>query len=198
MFRRLYNWVLGWADTKYGVPALAIVSFAESSFFPVPPDPLLMALSLGKPKRAFWYALVCSVMSVLGGIFGYFIGWALWGLMSSFFLTYVFSPEAFDFVRAQYEQNAFLAILGAAFTPIPYKVFTVTAGVFHINLLYLILASAIGRSARFFLEAGLVYFFGEQIRNFIDKYFNLLVTLFFILVLAGFFIVKFLLKHWCA
>jgi len=198
MFRRLYNWVLGWADTKYGVPALAIVSFAESSFFPVPPDPLLMALSLGKPKRAFWYALVCSVMSVLGGIFGYFIGWALWGLMSSFFLTYVFSPEAFDFVRAQYEQNAFLAILGAAITPIPYKVFTVSAGVFHINLLYLILASAIGRSARFFLEAGLVYFFGEQIRNFIDKYFNLLVTLFFILVLAGFFIVKFLLKHWCA
>jgi len=195
MFRRLYNWVLGWADTKYGVPALAIVSFAESSFFPVPPDPLLMALSLGKPKRAFWYALVCSVMSVLGGIFGYFIGWALWGLMSSFFLTYVFSPEAFDFVRAQYEQNAFLAILGAAITPIPYKVFTVTAGVFHINLLYLILASAIGRSARFFLEAGLVYFFGEQIRNFIDKYFNLLVTLFFIVVLAGFFIVKFLLKH---
>ena len=198
MFRRLYNWVLGWADTKYGVPALAIVSFAESSFFPVPPDPLLMALSLGKPKRAFWYALVCSVMSVLGGIFGYFIGWALWGLMSSFFLTYVFSPEAFDFVRVQYEQNAFLAILGAAITPIPYKVFTVSAGVFHINLLYLILASAIGRSARFFLEAGLVYFFGEQIRNFIDKYFNLLVTLFFILVLAGFFIVKFLLKHWCA
>ena len=195
MFRRLYNWVLGWANTKYGVPALAIVSFDESSFFPVPPDPLLMALSLGKPKRAFWYALVCSVMSVLGGIFGYFIGWALWGLMSSFFLTYVFSPEAFDFVRAQYEQNAFLAILGAAITPIPYKVFTVSAGVFHINLLYLILASAIGRSARFFLEAGLVYFFGEQIRNFIDKYFNLLVTLFFILVLAGFFIVKFLLKH---
>lgn len=195
MFRRLYNWVLGWADTKYGVPALAIVSFAESSFFPVPPDPLLMALSLGKPKRAFWYALVCSVMSVLGGIFGYFIGWALWGLMSSFFLTYVFSPEAFDFVRVQYEQNAFLTILGAAITPIPYKVFTVTAGVFHINLLYLILASAIGRSARFFLEAGLVYFFGEKIRNFIDKYFNLLVTLFFILVLAGFFIVKFLLKH---
>jgi membrane protein YqaA with SNARE-associated domain len=195
MFRRLYTWVLGWADTKYGVPALAIVSFAESSFFPVPPDPLLMALSLGKPKRAFWYALVCSAMSVLGGIFGYFIGWALWGLMSSFFLTYVFSPEAFDFVRVQYEQNAFLTILGAAITPIPYKVFTVTAGVFHTNLLYLILASAIGRSARFFLEAGLVYFFGEKIRSFIDKYFNLLVTLFFILVLAGFFIVKLLLKH---
>jgi len=195
MLKRLYNWVLGWADTKYGVPALAIVSFAESSFFLVPPDPLLMALSLGKPKRSFWYALICSAMSVLGGVFGYLIGWALWDLVSGYFLTYVFSPQAFDYVGAQYEQNAFLAILGAAITPIPYKVFTVSAGVFHINFFYFILASAIGRSARFFLEAGLIYFFGEKIRIFIDKYFNLLLTLFFILVLVGFFIVKFLLKH---
>ena len=195
MLRRLYNWVLGWADTKYGVPALAIVSFAESSFFPIPPDPLLMALSLGKPKRAFWYAFVCTAMSVLGGIAGYFIGWALWELVSGFFLTYVFSPEVFNYVGAQYEQNAFLTILGAAITPIPYKVFTVTAGVFHINLFYLILASAIGRSARFFIEAGLIYFFGVKIRIFIDKYFNLLLTLFFILIVLGFFIVKFLLKH---
>lgn len=195
MLKRLYNWVLGWADTKYGVPALAIVSFAESSFFPVPPDPLLMALSLGKPKRSFWYALVCSVMSVLGGVFGYLIGWALWELVSGFFLTYVFSPEAFDYVGVQYKQNAFLAILGAAITPIPFKVFTVTAGVFHINFFYFILASAIGRSARFFIEAGLIYVFGDKIRNFIDKYFNLLLTLFFVLILLGFFIVKFLLKH---
>jgi len=195
MFKRLYNWILGLADTKYGVPALAIVSFAESSFFPVPPDPLLMALSLGKPKRSFWYALVCSVMSVLGGVVGYLIGWALWDLVSVYFLTYVFSPEAFDYVGVQYEQNAFLAILGAAITPIPYKVFTVTAGVFHINFFHFILASAIGRSARFFIEAGLIYFFGDKIRNFIEKYFNLLLALFFILILLGFFIVKFLLKH---
>ncbi len=195
MLKRLYNWVLGWADTKYGVPTLAIVSFAESSFFLVPPDPLLMALCLGKPKRSFWYALVCSVMSVLGGVFGYLIGWALWDLVSVYFLTYVFSPEAFDYVGAQYQQNAFLAILGAAITPIPYKVFTVTAGVFHINFIYFILASVIGRSARFFIEAGLIYFFGEKIRSFIDKYFNLLLTLFFVLVLLGFFIVKFFLKH---
>lgn len=195
MFRKLYDWVLSWSETRYGVPAMAIVSFMESSFFPIPPDPLLMALSLGKPKKAFWYAAICSIASVLGGILGYFIGWALWDLLSPFFLTYVFSAEAFEYVGTLYKQNAFLTILGAAITPIPYKVFTVAAGVFHINLLYLIIASAIGRSARFFLEAGLIYFFGERIRKFIDKYFNLLLTLFFILIVLGFIIVKFLLKH---
>ncbi|GJM15489.1 MAG: hypothetical protein DHS20C13_08160 [Thermodesulfobacteriota bacterium] len=195
MIRKLYDWVLSWADTKYGVPALALVSFAESSFFPVPPDPLLMALSLGKPKKAFWFAFVCSAMSVLGGIAGYFIGWALWDLLSNFFFTYVFTPEAFDYVGTMYQQNEFLTILGAAITPIPYKVFTVTAGVFHISLISLILASAIGRSARFFIEAGLIYFFGERIRSFIDKYFNLLLILFFILIVMGVIVVKFLLKH---
>lgn len=195
MIRKLYDWVLGWADTRYGVPALAIVSFMESSFFPVPPDPLLMALCLGKPKKSFWYAFVCTVMSVLGGVAGYFIGWALWDLLSNFFLTYVFSEEAFSYVGSLYEQNAFLAVLGAAVTPIPYKVFTVAAGVFHINLIYLIVASILGRSARFFVEAGLIYFFGEKIRRFIDKYFNILLTLFFVLVVLGFIIVKLLLKH---
>ena len=195
MIRKLYDWVLSWADTKYGVPALAVVSFAESSFFPVPPDPLLMALSLGKPKKAFWFAFVCSAMSVLGGIAGYFIGWALWDLLSNFFFTYVFTPEAFDYVGTLYQQNEFLTILGAAITPIPYKVFTVTAGVFHISLISLIVASVIGRSARFFIEAGLIYFFGERIRNFIDKYFNLLLILFFVLIVMGVIIVKFLLKH---
>ncbi|MGB3364855.1 MAG: DedA family protein, partial [Thermodesulfobacteriota bacterium] len=112
-----------------------------------------------------------------------------------FFLTYVFSQEAFDFVGSLYQQNEFLAVLGAAVTPIPYKVFTVTAGVFQISLISLIVASAIGRSARFFIEAALIYFFGEKIRYFIDKYFNLLLILFFILIVLGFVTVKFLLKH---
>lgn len=193
MIRKLYDWVLSWADTRFGVPALAAVSFLESSFFPVPPDPLLMALSLGKPERSFWYAAVCSLASVAGGILGYFIGWGIWELVSGYFFTYVFSQEAFLYVSNKYEQNAFIAILGAAFTPIPYKVFTIAAGVFKIHLLVLIAASVIGRSARFFLEAGLIFFYGAKIKSFIDRYFNLLVTLFFVLLVAGFLIIKYLL-----
>jgi len=193
MIRRLYDWVLSWADTKYGVPALGAVAFMESSFFPIPPDPLLMALSLGKPERSFRYAVICSVMSVLGGIVGYLIGWGIWELVSDYFFTYLFSPETFLYVSGKYDQNAFLAILGAAFTPIPYKVFTISAGVFKISLLVLIAASVIGRSARFFIEAGLIFFYGIRIKSFIDRYFNLLATLFFILLVLGFLAVKYLL-----
>jgi membrane protein YqaA with SNARE-associated domain len=194
MLRKLYDWVLHWAETRYGVPALALVSFTESSFFPVPPDPLLMALCLGIPERSFWYAAVCSLMSVLGGVFGYLIGWGIWEVVKELFLTYVFSQDAFTYVSIKYEQNAFLAILAAAFTPIPYKVFTVAAGVFKVNLLTLIIASVIGRSARFFLEAGLIYFFGARVKVLIDKYFNLFVTLFFVLVVLGFIAVKYGMK----
>ncbi|MCC6713035.1 MAG: DedA family protein [Candidatus Dadabacteria bacterium] len=192
MIRRIYDWVLGWSDTKYGVTALSVVSFIESSFFPVPPDPLLMALCMGKPERSFRYAAICSAMSVLGGIFGYLIGWAIWELVDDFFFAYVFSREVFELVGTQYENNAFVAVLTAAVTPIPYKVFTVTAGVFQISLATLIAASVIGRSARFFLEAGLIYFFGAGTKSFIDKYFNLLVTLFFVLLVLGLVGVKYL------
>ncbi len=194
MLRKLYNWVLHWAETRYGVPALALVAFAESSFLPIPPDPLLMALCLGIPKRALWFALLCSVFSVIGGLFGYLIGWGVWEVVKDFFLTYVFSLEAFHYVSIKYEQNAFLAILGAAFTPIPYKVFTIAAGVFKIDLPTFVLASVIGRSARFFIEGSLIYFFGPSIKNFIDKYFNILVTLFFVLLVFGFVVVKYWMK----
>ncbi len=195
MLKRLYNWVLSWADTKYGTPALASVSFVESSFFPLPPDPFLMALCLGKPRKSFWYAFICSVSSVLGGLAGYLIGWALWEIVGDFFLTNVFGQEAFSYVSKRYEENAFLAILGAAFTPIPYKVFTVTAGVFQINVLTLIIASSIGRSARFFLEAGLIFFFGEKVKSFIDRYFNTIASLFFTALVFGFVIVKLVFKN---
>jgi membrane protein YqaA with SNARE-associated domain len=193
MFRKLYEWVLHWANTPYGTPALAILSFVESSFFPVPPDPLLVALSMGNTKKSFYYALVCSTMSVAGGVFGYYIGLYLWQTVSGFFFTYVFTTEAFNYVSQKYQENGFLAILGAAMTPIPYKVFTVSAGVFKLDLTTFIAGSVIGRSSRFFLEAVLVYLFGEKIKKFIDKYFQILVTLFFILIAIGFFLFKYIL-----
>ena len=168
MLKKLYDWVIHWAETKYGVPVMAFISFIESSIFPIPPDPLLMALGLSRPKKAILYAIICSVASVAGGLVGYLIGWTIWEIVSEFFLTYLFSVDAFNYVGIKYNENAFLAILGAALTPIPYKVFTITAGVFKINLATFILASSIGRSARFLIEGSLIYFFGEKIRYFIE------------------------------
>ena len=194
MLKKLYDWVIHWAGTKYGVPVMAFISFIEPSIFPIPPDPLLMALGLSRPKKAILYAIICSVASVAGGLVGYLIGWTIWEIVSEFFLTYLFSVDAFNYVGIKYNENAFLAILGAAFTPIPYKVFTITAGVFKINLATFILASSIGRSARFLIEGSLIYFFGEKIRDFIEKYLNLLSIIFFILLLVGIYITKFLLK----
>jgi len=194
MLKKLYDWVIHWAETKYGVPVMAFVSFIESSVFPIPPDPLLMALGLSKPNKAILYAIICSVASIAGGLVGYLIGWAIWEIVSEFFLTYLFSVDTFNYVGIKYNENAFLAILGAAFTPIPYKVFTITAGVFKINLATFILASSIGRSARFLIEGSLIYFFGEKIRDFIEKYLNLLSIIFFILLVVGIYVVKFMLK----
>lgn len=194
MLKKLYDWVIHWAETKYGVPVMAFISFIESSIFPIPPDPLLMALGLSRPNKAILYAIICSVASVAGGLVGYLIGWTIWEIVSEFFLTYLFSVDTFNYVGIKYKENAFLAILGAAFTPIPYKVFTITAGVFKINLATFILASSIGRSARFLIEGSLIYFFGEKIRDFIEKYLNLLSIIFFILLVVGIYITKFLLK----
>lgn len=192
--RRLYDWVLHWADTRYGTPALATLSFAESSFFPVPPDVLLIALDMGKPKRSFYYALICSIASVLGGILGYYIGLGLWELLSGFFFSYIpgFTPEIFAKVQEMYNEYGFAAVLIAGFTPIPYKVFTIASGVFGMNFPLFVLASVISRSARFFLVSAMIYFFGEPIKKFIDKYFNLLSAAFVVLIILGFVGIKYL------
>lgn len=192
--RRLYDWVLSWAETPYGTPALGVLAFAESSFFPIPPDPLLIALALGKPRRAFFFAAVCSVASVLGGIAGYFIGWAVWSAISTFFFSYVpgFSPETFEMVRGLYERWDFWAVFVAGFTPIPYKVFTLAAGVFQISFPVFVIASVVSRSARFFLLAGLIYFFGPGIQGFIDRYFDRLMWLFLAMLTGGFLILHFI------
>jgi membrane protein YqaA with SNARE-associated domain len=194
--RRLYDWVLHWAETPYGTPALFVISFAESSFFPIPPDVLQVALSVARPKRAFYYAAVSAVASVLGGIAGWAIGYALWSIVADFFFSYVpgFSRENVAFVQTKYEENAFLAILAAAFTPIPYKVFTIAAGVFHIGLPTLIAASALGRSGRFFAVAACIYWCGPKVKHLLEKYFEIATLAFFALLVGGFLLVKYALR----
>lgn len=190
MLKRLYEWVLSLGERKGGTYALSFVSFIEASIFPIPPDPLLIALCLGKPAKSLYFGIICSIFSVLGAIAGYFIGWGIWELVDTLFFNHIITTEAFTYVNQKYNQNAFLAILGAAFTPIPFKVFTVTAGVFKINLFIFVIACAIGRSARFMLLSVLILVFGQKIKFFIDKYFNILALIFFVMLVLGFFILK--------
>ena len=193
--RRLYDWVLHWAETPYGVAALFMLALAESSFFPIPPDPLLIALCLGAASKSLRFALIATSASVLGGIIGYGIGAGAWDLAEPWFYQYVpgVSPEAFEQVQALYDRWDFWAIFFAGLTPIPYKVFTLSAGVFSINFGIFVVASVLSRSIRFFLLAGLIFKFGKPIASFIDRYFNLLAWIFGIMLLGGFLVIELLL-----
>lgn len=193
LFRRLYDWVLHWAQTQYGAPALFLLAVVESSVFPIPPDVLLIALCISLPQRAWFYAALCSAGSVLGGMIGYLLGWGFWSLVRDFFFGYVpgFTPQLFERVQALYAEHDFWVVFAAGFTPIPYKVITIAAGVFLINFPVFVIASLIGRSARFFLVAGLIHRFGPGIRAFIDRYFNLLSILFLLLLVGGFLIIRY-------
>jgi len=192
--RRLYDWVLSWAETPYGVPALGLLAFAEASFFPVPPDVLLIALCLALPTKAYRYALVATLGSAAGGVLGYGIGWGVWEAMSGYFFQYVpgFSAEGFDQVGALFDQYDFWTVFAAGFTPIPYKIFTIAAGAFQINFPIFVGASIISRGLRFFLVAGLFYYLGRPARVFIEKYFNLLTILSLVLLVVALLLIKYL------
>lgn len=191
--RRLYDWVLHWADTPHGMTALFVLALAESSFFPIPPDPLLVALCLGAPKRSLRFAAVATAASVVGGIIGYGIGAGAWSVVEGWFYAYVpgVSPEAFAQVQGFYDQYDFWAVFLAGLTPIPYKVFTLSAGVFNINFGVFVVASVLSRGLRFFAVAGLIYRFGPPIARFIDRYFDLLAWAFAVLLVGGFLVIKF-------
>jgi len=196
LFRKLYDWVLHWADTPYGPLALFLLALAESSFFPIPVDPLLIALCLGAIKKSWRFALTTSLASVTGGMIGYLIGFGIWEAVDSFFFKYVpgFSESLFERVMTNFNEYGFWYVFAAGFTPIPYKVFTIASGVFKLNFFLFVIASAISRSLRFFAIAALFRKFGPGIKIFIDKYFNLLAILFFILLLGGFLVVRFIIK----
>ena len=192
--KRLYNWVLSWAETPYGTPALFLIAFAESSFFLIPPDVLQIALSVAKPRRSYFYAAVATVGSVAGGVLGWAIGVFLWESLAGFFFDYVpgFTRHNFELVEQRYQEHAFLAIFGAAFTPIPYKVFTIASGVFEIGLGILVVASLLGRGARFMLVATAIFFFGPRVKHFLDTYFEWATLGLTLLAIGGFVAVKYL------
>lgn len=207
--RNLYDWVLGWGESKHGSTALFVMSLAEASFFPIPPDALLIGLCMGAHKRWLKFALICSTGSVIGGALGYLIGYAAYEIVGESILSFVASLSGSDpdemLKLAQYwfnEKEIWGQPVGpwavgvAGFTPIPYKVFTIAAGFFEMSFLIFILASVISRSARFFVVAGLIGLlfdkYGDRIKQIIDRYFNSLAIAFVILLLAGFWAIKFL------
>jgi membrane protein YqaA with SNARE-associated domain len=194
--RRLYDWVIHFADTRHGITALFILSFAESSFFPVPPDVLLGPLALGAPKKWFRFALACSIASVLGGILGYCIGVFLWSIIGPWTYAHLgaigLTEENFSKFQKWYDEYDFWIVFTCGFTPLPYKVCTISAGVARINIAGFLIASTVSRSARFFIVAGLMGWKGERIRPVIEKYFNWFSLAFVGLLAGGFLVIKWL------
>ena len=191
IIRRLYNWMLSWANSPWGGLALFIFAMCESIFFPVPPDVLLIALCIGLPKKSFKYALICTAGSVFGAMIGFGLGAFAWDLVDGWFIPTIFSQEAFDNVADLYAKWNFWLVFTAGFTPLPYKLITISAGVclgigeFAI----FVLASVISRGLRFFLVASLIWKFGAPIKTFIDKYFNLCAIAFTLLLVGGFLLI---------
>ncbi len=180
----LLHWVEHWAHSPYGATALFCIAFAESSFFPIPPDVLLIPLCLGDPGRAFWFATICSLGSVLGGMAGYAIGF----FGGRPLLYKLFPDDKVETVERYYDRYNAWATGIAGLTPLPYKLFTISGGAFAIGFRVFVLASIVGRSLRFFGVAGLIYFFGPPISAFIERYLDLLSIAFVILLLLGFWV----------
>lgn len=190
--RKLYFWTLHWAATPYAIPALALLSFSESSFFPIPPDILLIALCFSTPRKWIRLAALCTIGSVLGGALGYYIGHALWDVAGQPIVQFYHGEAVMEKVRGWYDTYGFLGVLVAAITPIPYKVFTIASGVFAFDFPQFMLASVVGRGFRFFLVAGLIGYFGERIRPFIEERLEILLVALTVLAVGGFVVLKYL------
>ena len=188
--------MLSWGNSRWGALALFLFAFAESSFFPIPPDVLLIALCIGATARSFRFSAICLVGSIVGAIAGYGIGYFLWQTPSgeytaiaNFFFVHVFTEESFLRVQNLYNQYNFWIVFTAGFTPLPYKLFTISGGLFHIDFIMFIIASVVSRGLRFFLIGVLIWKFGSPIKTFIDKYFNILAIVFTVLLIGSFVLV---------
>ena len=192
MLRRLYDWTIGLAATPHALWALAIVAFVESSFFPIPPDVLMIPMILARPNRAFLIAGIALVASVLGGLAGYAIGAFAFETLGQPILASLGKADAMAEFNTRFNDLGFWPVLVAGITPFPYKVITIMSGWTGLPLGTFVVTSIIARGLRFFIVAGLLWRFGAPIRDFIEQRLGLVFTAFVILLLGGFYIVRFL------
>ncbi|MBI3452403.1 MAG: DedA family protein [Rhodospirillales bacterium] len=185
MIRRLYDWLMRLAAHPRSLWAMAGVSFAESSFFPIPPDAMLVPMVLARPERAWVLAGVCTAASVVGGLFGYAIGYFLYETLGQFLISIYGYEDKFDAFRAAYNEWGLWIILIKGMTPIPYKLVTIASGLTQFDLVVFFLASVATRGVRFFLVAALLRQFGPPIREFVERYLTAVTTAFLVLVIGG-------------
>lgn len=186
IFRKLYLWTLGLAESRHATWALGVIAFAESSFFPIPPDTILVPMSLARPKRAWFYAFICSIASAAGGVLGYFIGALLFETVGKWLIGIYGYGGRVDEIRELYAQWGWAVIVFKGLTPIPYKIVTITSGLLEYNLPAFIVLSLLTRGARFFILAVLLDRFGEPIKALLDKYFGWFLAFLAFSIVAGF------------
>ena len=192
MLRKLYNWTLSFAQSPYALWVLALVAFAESSFFPIPPEVLLLPMIIAMPSRAFLYAAVCTIASVAGGIAGYYIGAALYDAIALPILEFYHASEAFESFAQRYNDQGHWAVLFGGLSPFPYKIITIASGATGLNFGAFVMWSLIARAVRYFLIALMLWKFGDPIRQFIERYLGWVFAAFLLLLLGGFYMLKFL------
>ena len=186
MFKRLYQWTLSLAESPRAPYALGAVSFAESSFFPIPPDVILLPMAAARPEKAWSYALICTITSVVGGIVGYLIGALLYDTVGQWIIHLYGMESKMDALRAQYQHWGWAVILIKGLTPIPYKLVTIVSGLLGYDFLLFVLLSLITRGGRFFMIAGLMNRFGGPIKAAMDKHFGVIMVALIVIVVAGF------------
>jgi membrane protein YqaA with SNARE-associated domain len=192
MLRTLYDWVMRLAAHRHAIPALGLIAFIESAFFPIPPDVMLVPMILAKRARAWLIATVCTVSSVGGGVLGYVIGFFLFEALAAPIIEFYGYGHAFAEFREGYNEHGALIVAFFGVTFFPYKVITIASGVAKLDFTTFLIASVLSRGVRFYLEAALLFYVGEPIREFIERRLGLVTTVFVVLLIAGFAAIRFL------